>query len=263
MKTTLKLSTLLVALASVFTFSSCMNNDNVINNANYVSYVTIAGSPGLGYTFYADFDSKLKPTTASLETIMPELYTNNNLKRAIIAFDLIPENQNGISLEKNKEYDIQLKHYNELYNIRYVDLPTFPTIKLTEASDTLITKNKHVRNVNQDIWAINGYLNAQLTVDYQEGKTLSVNTYYSDEDIDEANNKLTLNLYYNSNSDNHTGQGSSVFSFKLPEEILRDNFHATDTITLVLKAITESNGTFLNEVGSCKVAVEDFYTPMY
>ena len=63
MKTTLKLSTLLVALASLFTFSSCLNNDDNSNYATYRSYVTIAGDDTYGYTFYADFGSILKPKT--------------------------------------------------------------------------------------------------------------------------------------------------------------------------------------------------------
>ena len=100
-----------------------------------------------------------------------------------------------------------------------------------------------------------------MTITYDQYKNFSMNAFYGDEDIDAANNKLTLNLYYNSNSDTHTGQATSVFSFKLPEN-LAYNFQ-TDTITLVMKAISDYQGTTLNEVGSCKVAVKDFFAPTY
>ena len=71
MKTTLKLSTLLIALASVFTFSSCLNSDDDTNNPAYYSYVTIAGDSAFGYTFYADNGSILIPTSTSVEQVLP------------------------------------------------------------------------------------------------------------------------------------------------------------------------------------------------
>ena len=58
MKTTLKLSTLLVAIASAFTFSSCLNNDDDSTYPTYSSYVTITGDQFIGYTFYSDEKEK-------------------------------------------------------------------------------------------------------------------------------------------------------------------------------------------------------------
>ena len=254
MKTTLKLSTLLVALASVFTFTSCMNSSDESGYPTYSSYVTIAGDDVFGYTFHSDFGATLKPTSASVAQVLPGL-SGSNVKRAYVAFDLASEAENGKELEKGKTYEIVLR---ESYYANY-SIPTFSTVYKTEASDTLVTKNQRVLNVNKDIWAINGYANAQMTISYDQYKTFSMNTYYSEEDIDAANNKLTLNLYYNSNSETYTGQATSIFSFKLPEN-LAYSFQA-DTITLVMKAKTEYDGEFMSEVGSCKVAVKDFFTP--
>lgn len=254
MKTTLKLSTLLVALASVFTFTSCMNSSDESGYPTYSSYVTIAGDDVFGYTFHSDFGATLKPTSASVAQVLPGL-SGSNVKRAYVAFDLASEAENGKELEKGKTYEIVLR---ESYYANY-SIPTFTTVYKTEASDTLVTKNQKILNVNKDIWAINGYANAQMTINYDQYKTFAMNTYYSEEDIDAENNKLTLNLYYNSNSETYTGQATSIFSFKLPEN-LAYSFQA-DTITLVMKAKTEYDGEIMREVGSCKVAVKDFFIP--
>ena len=258
MKTTLKFSTLLVALASVFTFSSCLNSNNDSTYPAYASYVTITGDQFLGYTFHSDFGCTLRPTSASVQEVLPGL-GNSKVKRAYVAFDLASETENGKNLEVGKIYDIILR---QSYYANYA-IPTYNTIKLTAASDSLITKNKYVQDVNKDIWASNGYVNALITINYQQNKTFSMNTYYSEEDIDVANNTLNLNLYYNSNSESQNAQGQSVFSFRLPEEVIYNNHFSTDSITLVLNAISGFDNSQLNKVGECKVAMKDFSEPMF
>jgi hypothetical protein len=258
MKTTLKFSTLLVALASVFTFSSCLNSNNDSTYPAYASYVTITGDQFLGYTFHSDFGCTLRPTSASVQEVLPGL-GNSKVKRAYVAFDLASETEDGKNLEVGKIYDIILR---QSYYANYA-IPTYYTIKLTAASDSLITKNKYVQDVNKDIWASNGYVNALITINYQQNKTFSMNTYYSEEDIDVANNTLNLNLYYNSNSENPSAQGQSVFSFRLPEEVIYNNHFSTDSITLVLNAISGYDNSQFNKVGECKVAMKDFSEPMF
>jgi hypothetical protein len=258
MKTTLKFSTLLVALASVFTFSSCLNSNNDSTYPAYASYVTITGDQFLGYTFHSDFGCTLRPTSASVQEVLPGL-GNSKVKRAYVAFDLASETENGKNLEVGKIYDIILR---QSYYANYA-IPTYNTIKLTAASDSLITKNKYVQDVNKDIWASNGYVNALITINYQQNKTFSMNTYYSEEDIDVANNTLNLNLYYNSNSESQNAQGQSFFSFRLPEEVIYNNHFSTDSITLVLNAISGYDNSQLNKVGECKVAMKDFSEPMF
>jgi hypothetical protein len=258
MKTTLKFSTLLVALASVFTFSSCLNSNNDSTYPAYASYVTITGDQFLGYTFHSDFGCTLRPTSASVQEVLPGL-GNSKVKRAYVAFDLASETENGQNLEVGKIYDIILR---QSYYANYA-IPTYNTIKLTAASDSLITKNKYVQDVNKDIWASNGYVNALITINYQQNKTFSMNTYYSEEDIDVANNTLNLNLYYNSNSESQNAQGQSVFSFRLPEEVIYNNHFSTDSITLVLNAISGYDNSQLKKVGECKVAMKDFSEPMF
>ena len=259
MKTTLKFSTLLVALASVFTFSSCLNSNNDSTYPAYASYVTITGDQFLGYTFHSDFGCTLRPTSASVQEVLPGL-GNSKVKRAYVAFDLASETENGKNLEVGKIYDIILR---QSYYANYA-IPTYNTIKLTATSDSLITKNKSVQSIDEkNIWASNGYINALITINYQQNKTFSMNTYYSEEDIDVANNTLNLNLYYNSNSESQNAQGQSVFSFRLPEEVIYNNHFSTDSITLVLNAISGYDNSQLNKVGECKVAMKDFSEPMF
>ena len=254
MKTTLKLSTFLVALATAFTFSSCLNGDDSNNYATYSSYVTIDGDQFIGYRFHSDFGATLMPTSASVQEVLPGL-NNSNVKRAYVAFDLASETENGKTLEVGKTYDIILR---QSYYANYA-IPTYPTVQLTAASDSLTTKNERINHVDQNIWAINGYVNAQLTINYQQEKAFYLNTYYSEKDIDTSNNTLYLNLYYNSNTQTYTGQGTSVFSFELPRQVASS--FSSDSINLVLRAITEYDDKTLREVGSCKVAKKDFYTP--
>jgi hypothetical protein len=180
----------------------------------------------------------------------------SNVKRAYVTFDLASATENGKDLEAGKVYDIVLResYYNR-------SIPTFSTIPYTEYADTLVTKNKAINDVNKDIWAVNGYANAQMTISWDQYKQFYMNAYYTEEDVDAANNKLTLNLYYNSNSDTHTGQATSVFSFRLPEELAFE--YQADSITLTMKAITGYDHSNLTEVGTCKVAVKDFFAPMY
>ena len=256
MKTTLKLSTLLVAIASAFTFSSCLNSNDNTTYPTYSSYVTISGDQFIGYTFYSDFGSILRPTSASVQEVLPGL-SSSTVKRAFVAFDLASEAENGKDLESNKIYDIILR---SSYYANYA-IPTYKTVKYTATSDTLITKNQRVQDINKDIWAINGYVNALITINYNQNKAFYMNTYYSEEDIDVANNTLNLNLYYNSNSESAGAQGQSVFSFRLPEEVIT-RFSA-ESITLVLNAITGYENNQLTKVGECKVALKDFSEPMF
>lgn len=258
MKTTLKLSTLLVAIASAFTFSSCLNSNDNTTYPTYSSYVTITGDQFMGYTFHSDFGSILRPTSASVQEVLPGL-SASIVKRAFVAFDLASEAENGKNLESNKIYDIILR---SSYYANYA-IPTYKTVKYTATSDTLITKNQRVQDINKDIWAINGYVNALVTINYQQNKAFSMNTYYTEEDIDVANNTLNLNLYYNSHSENPTAQGQSVISFKLPEEVIHFNQFSTDSIKLVLNAITGYDESSLTKVGECKVALKDFSEPMF
>lgn len=255
MKTTLKLKTLLLVLASVFAFSSCLDDSDDSSGPAYFSYVTIAGDQAFGYKFYADNGAILIPTSASIVQVLPGL-KNSNVKRAFVSFDVMNAPADGF-LRPGETYQIVL---GSSYYSNYA-IPTYQTLYSFEATDSLHTDNQVINNVNNNIWAANGYVNAQMTLNYEQSKTFYLNTYYTDECIDVDNNTFHLNLYYNSKSSNPYDQGTSVFSFRLPEDI-EFNFQS-DSINLVLNAITNYGDKQLTKVGECKMAVKDFHAPMY
>ena len=209
----------------------------------------------MDYTFYSDFGYILKPTTESVKNVLYN-WNMQNVKRGIIYFDLASETEQIIEFKPGQRYDIVL-------NANGNNIP-IPTYESTRQSDSLVTNNKSVLNVDKSIWAVNGFLNALITINYKSGKEFSMSTYYSEEDIDVTNNTLNLNLYYNSNSENSDTQiGPYPFSFRLPEEVIDNNHFSADSITLVLNAISGYDNSQLNKVGECKVALKDFREPMF
>lgn len=252
MKTTLKLYTLLIALASVFTFSSCLDSSDDSNVPAYYAYVTITGDSTVGYTFYSDNGSILVPTSTSVEQVLPGL--NSSVKRAFISFDVINAPADGI-LQPNQTYQIVLgQSYYGNYGI-----PTYETLYSNDLTDSLHTQNGHIEKVESYIWAVNGYVNAQITLNCNsEQPNFCLNTFYGEEDIDEDNNTVNLNIYYNSKSENPNYTFSYIYSFELPYNILHEDYtFTTDSINLVLNAITNYDGE-LNKVAECKVALKDF-----
>lgn len=260
---TLKFSTLLIALASVFTFSSCLDSGNDDYGNRFRSYVTITNS-GFGYTFHDDVGCTLKPTAASIQAVLPGLATSN-VKRAFVAFELVND-ETTTQLLPGKTYDINL--VQDYY--ANIPLPTYGTIRrnpnpATAEADTLITKNNgQINYVNENIWAINGYVNAEMTIVYDGKTSPKMNLYYNPNDVDATNNTLTLNVYFNSNEEYSYTQAQSVFSFDLPEEVYNE-FQA-DSINLVLKANLGSHDLIgspgLTEVGRCKLATKDLFQPV-
>ena len=260
---TLKISTLLVALASVFTFSSCLDNGNDNYGNRFRSYVTITGDNSFGYTFHDDVGCKLFPTSASIQSVLPGL-PGSNVKRAYVAFELVND-ETTTQLLAGKSYEIKL--VNDYY-ANYT-LPTFTSVRRNEnlagtEADTLVTQNNgRISSINSSIWAINGYVNASMVIDWDGNSNPILRTYYNASDVDALNNTLTLNLYYNAKTENTYTQAQSVFSFDLPEEVY--NSYQTDEITLILKAKQSnglgSNDTKMSEVGRCKLALKDLFQP--
>lgn len=255
---TLKLSTLLATLACALTFSSCLNNDDNVYGNSYRSYVTITGDT-FDYTFHSDFGCTLKPSSQSVISVLPGL-ASSNVKRALVAFQLVGH-EAGTELKAGETYNIDL--VADPYS--NYSIPTYSTINTAyspAALDTLTSKNNgRITYVNSNIWAINGYANAELNILYDQTKPFYLNTYYKAEDVDVTNNTLYLNLYYNNNTTNPYNQGQGVFSFTLPEELY--NTFQTDSINLVLKAKSSNQmgmdviETDLKEVGRCKMARKD------
>lgn len=260
---TLKFKTLLIAIVSAVTFSSCLDDSDTTDYPNYSSYVTVSGDGAFGYTFYSDLGCTLMPTSQSITEVMPGL-SKANAKRLLIAFDLASESENGKPLEAGKTYQIIVKSAYG-YNIEVPTYETIDTYSNQAAVDSLTSKNCMINYANNNIWAANGYANAEMTILYDYDKRFYMNTYYDHEkDIDLENGTMYLNIYYNNNSKNAYQTGRSVFSFSLPQsaaaQFLTNGFSSTDSIQLVMRAIKDYDMT-LQKVGECKMAIKDFYKP--
>lgn len=259
----LKLKTLFVALASAMTFSSCLGDSEVADYPHYSSYVTVDGDSMFGYTFYADFGATLLPTSQSIQEVLPGL-ANANVKRMYISFDLVPESDNGKTLEAGNTYTIALKSsYGS--NMAIPTYNTIDTYNNQAAADSLTTKNEPINTIENKIWAVNGYVNASMTINYSYDDLFYMHTYYnSEEDIDLDEKTVYMNLYYNSNSSYANQQGSSIFSFELPRyaatKLLMNGFSSNDSINLVLRGVTGFSSE-MTQVGQCKMAIKDFYQP--
>ena len=260
---TLKFKTLLLALVSAVTMSSCLNDSEVTDYPTYSSYVTVSGDAFFGYTFHSDFGCTLLPTSESILEVIPGL-NNTKVERLYVAFDLVPESENGKQLEPGRTYKIALKSaYGS--NIAIPTYSTIDTYSNQAAVDSLTTKNGSINAFNSNIWAINGYANAEMTILYDYNKPFYMHTYYNHEtDIDLQNKTMYLNVYYNDNASTPIQTGRSVFSFNLPQgaasEFLRNGFSGNDTITLVMKAMVD-HSMQLAPVGECKMSINDFYKP--
>lgn len=243
--------------------SSCLGDSETVDYPHYSSLVTISGDAFFGYTFHSDFGCTLLPTQESINLVLPGL-KNSSVKRALISFDLVPETDNGKELKAGETYTIALK---ATYGSN-IAIPTYNTIDTygnQTASDSLTTKNGSINYIAENFTAINGYANAEMTIMYDYSKPFYMNTYFdSNNDIDFENKTLYLNVYYNKNSSS-TGQAAkSIFSFKLPEyaanQFMMNGLNRNDSINLVLKAISGYD-TQLKQVGSCKMAIKDFFEP--
>jgi len=260
---TLKFKTFFIVLLSAVTFSSCLGESETTDYPSYSSFVTISGDEFFGYTFHSDYGCTLRPTKESISQVLPGL-KNSSVKRALVSFDLVPESENGKELKAGETYTIALK---AAYGSN-IALPTYNTIDTygdQTAVDSLTAKNGSINNINSQIWAINGYANAEMTILYDYNKPFYMNAYYDyNNDIDIENKTLSLNIYYNKNSTSASQTGKSVFSFSLPQsaasQFLNNGFNREDTINLIMKAITDYNMQ-LKEVGKCKMAIKDFYQP--
>jgi len=254
---TLRFPLFLITLVSALTFSSCLDGEDSQYGNVFRAYVTITGSSSTGYQFHADNGSLLLPTNESINSVLPGL-AGSKAERAYVAFILLNDDSTYL-LEEGKTYTIELvSDYIANYSI-----PTQKTINITDnqaAADTLIANNGHINYIDNAIWAANGYVNATLNLPYEANKAFYLNTYYdSEKDIDKVNKTLTLNIYYNSNTENPTNKGQSVFSFRLPEEVAHT--FSTDSISLILKAKIGKENTELKDSVTCRIAVKNLYKP--
>lgn len=237
---------LTVALASVFAFSSCLDDGN---ESDYPAYRNIGVTVGTGgFRMLADNGAYLVPTTmvSGLESV----------ERAAVSFDLASGDL--VELKAGESYDVII---NTAYS--YV-IPTYSVIDLHNnavAVDSLVNSQTEVTRVS-GIYAVNGYMTMEATLpcDYSSNPTVDV-AYNSAEDIDVAGKKLTLTLYYDSKSSYPSQSVSSIFSFRLPAFAATAFYeNQTDSIDLVLNYQNSIN-SMDSGTATCRMAVKDLQIP--
>lgn len=260
-----KFCILFIMLISAGVFCSCLSNDDDAQWSTFNGvYVTVGGDNVRGYKLYTDFDAILIPTTESLSQI-PWL---KDVKRAIVSFNLAEDNGSTTQLEAGKTYDIIL---NNAYGMNK-QIPTFITSidTLSEeyqrnGKDSIALKNKKIYSFEKEegsFYVKNGYMNVIPTFDYDPYKPVYFLLYYDGEkDIDLANNKLSLHLYFNNSTQNPSGSISSFISLEMPGDIyykFQDKgLNDQDLIDVYLSAVTATGSDEIH----CKMALKDFMLP--
>lgn len=229
-----KLLMMVAALVSAFTFSSCLDDSNSTSYPSYERIVTV-GTGGL--VLYSDGGEKLMPmnTVTGLDKV----------ERAIVAFNLYPEELNGATLESGKTYEVTLDA-NYCYNV--------PTKKMSimdndEARDSLMNTQEPIINV-ENMYVKNGYLTAYVSYSFSNNSQYYLDVAYDPETaFDFTNNTLTLTLYYDNKADYGQYSMRFPFSFRLPNdpEFLNKWATASDELTVVLR-YAKDNISSVNEI---------------
>ena len=260
-----KLCILFIMLISAGVFCSCLSNDDDTQWSTFNGvYVTVDGDNVRGYKLYTDFDAILIPTTESLSQIS----WLKDVKRAIVSFNLAENNGSTTQLEAGKTYDIIL---NDAYGMNK-QIPTFITSidTLSEeyqrnGKDSIALKNKKIYSFEKEegsFYVKNGYMNVIPTFDYDPYKPVYFLLYYDGKkDIDLANNKLSLHLYFNNSTQNPSGSISSFISLEMPGDIyykFQDKgLNDQDLIDVYLSAETATGSEEIH----CKMALKDLMLP--
>ena len=242
-----KLFILMAALVSAFTLSSCLGESESYDYPSHEAVVTVGAD---AKKLYSDGGQILKPvnTITGLEKV----------ERAVVAFNLIPSELNGATLEPGMTYDVELDA-NYSYKI-----PTSPVIDLYDnsvAADSLINSQQPFVKVS-NLYVKNGYLTAALAFTASQYAPYYVDMAFdSEKDVDLSTNTITLTLYYDCKTNTAVNiQVNYPFSFRLPSG-LYNRFPNASTINVVLKYMVDLGGE-TNEL-TCTMKPEDFFLSSY
>ena len=255
----IRFTLLMAAIASVVTFSSCLNTDDDSNYPMYRSVVTVGPS---AFQLYSDNGSVLRPTQSSLAAMSGLA----SAERSIVAFDMADESLQGKELEPNKEYDVILRAGAKIPTAKTVDLYN------NSPADTLVKNMDPIESLNKSsVYGRFGYLNAELSFSFKPSVTWTMNAYYnSEKDVDVKNRKFTMTLCYDKRTNENYQTGVSLFSFRMPSEV-KYNFmdaglSSTDSVDVVLRYKLSSFGSSeensFQEVKT-KMALSDFNSRRY
>lgn len=240
-----KLLIFVAALVSAFTLASCLGEGNSTNYPSYERMVTV-GSGAL--RLYSDDGAILVP-----QNIVTGL---DKVERAIVAFDLIPEELNGSTLESGKSYNVSLNS-NYCYSV-----PTGKIIDIYEnaaATDSLINSQEPILNV-ENLYAKNGYITANISYSLNRSSRYYIDVAYNSEaDVDLTTNTVTFTLYYDNKAEYSDYQMKYPFCFRLPVA-LSNKFIGASEVNVVLRY--QISDTEYREA-TCKMSGSDFIIPAF
>ena len=253
---------LYLIIICITSLCSCLSNDD---NSNWSKFngvsVTVTGNNLTGYKLYTDNDAILIPTAESLS----QVEWLKEVKRAVISFSLTEEYEDNTRLETGKTYHIELntsQGMNQQIPTFIVSIDTLSEDYQDAGQDSITLKNKKTFTFDNksQFYVKNGYMNISATFDYSPYKTVSFLLYY-DGAKDMSDNKLSLNLFFNNNTDTPYGTITSNLSFKMPEEAYEKYMlyfpTENDSIDIYLNAETQKG----KEQMHCKMAIRDFMEP--
>lgn len=240
-----KLLIMWAALVAACTLTSCLGDNESTNYPAYERIVTV----GTGATrLYADNGEILLPmnTVTGLDKV----------QRAIVAFNVFPEELNGATLEPGKTYEVELDA-NYCYSV-----PTSKVINLNNnaaATDSLVNTQDPVLSV-EGLYVKNGYLTASIAYACRQFTPCYLDLAYDSEtDVDVDTNTITFTLYFDNKRMTTTTQIKYPYSFRLPVEAYY-HFENDSPINVVLRYMVDTSD--YREVKTT-MSRDDFFLPSF
>lgn len=239
-----KFAYLAVALASVFAFSSCLDDSD--DSSDYPDFNNVPVTVGNGgFTLLADNGSYLIPTNSVTGL--------DQCERAIVSFDVV-SGSNVTQLEAGKTYDVEI---NPNYSYSMTTKRVMDICGDEVALDSLVNSQEAISVEN--MYAVNGYVTTTVTVNFDYGTAAVMDcAYNSEEDIKVNENALYLTMYYDPKSTMTSYSTTTAFSFRLPEYVYEKL--SGDSIDLVMRY--KSIGAESTQT-KCRMARKDFFRPTF
>lgn len=225
--------------AALFITTACTEDETVDYPTFNGMYVTIQGDEFSGYKFYTDNDAVLIPTNISKYEHL------KGVDRAQISFNMVNGITDVTQIKSGNKYEIILmpSGVNMEIPTYHLNVDVTSDDYLVNGNDSINTNNRMIHSFAKQQGAFyvqNGYLNIIPTFAYSPTAPVYFGLYYDGtKDIDLANRKLTLHLYFNNHTTQPYGTTTSVISFRMSEDVynkfLYEGYDNNSQITVSLE----------------------------
>lgn len=221
-------------VASALGFSSCLDSDDSNPYGGGNSLVTVRGSAATGLRLYADYGGILIPSSENVSSMGATL---EKLERVYIEYEFT-EDISTITPSETATYNVNiLGGYSYSVETKdVIDLYDNP-----EAQDSLSTHQDGITSL-----AIASAYRGYITVYPTYKRSRSQNPYFdmafdSTTDVDVANNRLNMTLYFDDNTSDAATSYAWYQSFSLPSETY--DVFTSDSLTLAVKALSDGGSS--------------------